>query len=70
MFRRKKTERPSRAAEESLERAEADAAKQRDALAAELPLRRTLADIRAKNHLAEELYQVLSQRRTEGRGGT
>ena len=68
MFRRKRTEhRNGDMASASLERAERDVAEQREKLAAELPLRRTLADIREQNHLAEELYAVLSERRGEGR---
>lgn len=77
MFRRKKNEQRApvagaaesqAAADASLARAEQDVAHQRERLAAEIPLRRQLQEIRAKNHLAEQLYAVLSERRSEGKG--
>jgi hypothetical protein len=68
MFGRKKPEHGIGAAAAHLERAERDAAEQRAKLAAEMPLRQQLHEIRAQNHLAEELYQVLSARRAEGKG--
>jgi hypothetical protein len=68
MFRRKKTE-PSPAAAASLERAIRDADEQRAKLEAEMPLRARLRQIRAENHLAQQLYEVLSERRgQEGSG--
>ena len=69
MFRRRKTEprQPSPEAAAALARADADAEQQQALLHAEAPLRSRLAEIRAHNHLAAELYAVLSQRRgTDG----
>jgi hypothetical protein len=65
-FRRQKTEPwEASAAAAALERAEAAAEEQQAKLRAEAPLRRRLAEIRAHNHLSDELYSVLSARRRE-----
>lgn len=68
MFRRK-TEHPRPGAAASLEQANRDAAEQRDKLEAEMPLRNRLREIRAENHLARALLEVLSERRGP-EGGT
>jgi hypothetical protein len=53
-------------ADAMLARAEQDVEEQRVKLAADMPLRKQLQEIRAKNHLAEQLLAALSERR-EGR---
>lgn len=70
MWRRKRTDQGgSPRATADLARAEREAAEQRAKLEAEMPLMAKLRDIRAANHLSDELYQVLSARRNEQRRG-
>jgi hypothetical protein len=64
--RRRRAERPSPQAEQSLRQAERDIAAQRAKHAQEAPLREVLRKLRERNHLAEKFGEVLSQHRPEG----